>query len=145
MTVLGYQAAQTLGIPAADAGGHQYRVLIGGRLFTVAGILNPLPLAPEIDRSALVGFPVAAALPRLQRASEPDLRPHRRPRDRPGRRAPRAGGRPGGPGRRRVQPALGRADRGARRRRAPTALLLGLGAVALIVGAIGIANVMVIA
>jgi putative ABC transport system permease protein len=28
----------------------------------VAGVLNPLPLAPEIDRSALVGFPVAEQL-----------------------------------------------------------------------------------
>ena len=59
VTVLGYQAAASLGIAAL--GGTPPRVFLGGRWFTVVGILNPLPLAPEIDRSALVGFPVAAA------------------------------------------------------------------------------------
>jgi putative ABC transport system permease protein len=38
------------------------RVRIGGQWFAVAGILSPLPYAPEVDRSALVGFPVAARL-----------------------------------------------------------------------------------
>src|SRR6266567_1087412 len=59
VTVLGYEAAQTLGItrPGPDA-----RVWLGGRWFTVAGILKPLPLAPEVDRSALVGFPIARGL-----------------------------------------------------------------------------------
>ena len=32
------------------------------RWFTVAGILRPVTLAPEIDRAALVGFPAAEAL-----------------------------------------------------------------------------------
>src|SRR5207244_510741 len=35
---------------------------LGQRWFTVLGILDPLPLAPELDRSALVGFPVADRL-----------------------------------------------------------------------------------
>src|SRR5579862_4104769 len=61
VTVLGFQAAQSLGIARIAAVGPPPRVLIGGQWFTVAGILDPLPLAPEIDRSALVGFPVAAA------------------------------------------------------------------------------------
>ncbi|PZG46963.1 ABC transporter permease [Spongiactinospora gelatinilytica] len=52
--VLGAVSAQRLGL--SKAGG---RVWIGGRWFTVLGILDPLPLAPEIDRSALVGFPAA--------------------------------------------------------------------------------------
>ncbi len=58
VTVLGYQAAQTLGIGtlAGDP-----RVRIGGQWFAVQGILNRCPLAPEIDRSALVGFPEAAS------------------------------------------------------------------------------------
>ncbi|GAA3795124.1 ABC transporter permease [Sphaerisporangium flaviroseum] len=56
VVVLGYQAAQTLGITGADAA---TRVWLGGHWFTVSGILDPLVLAPEIDRSALVGFPVA--------------------------------------------------------------------------------------
>jgi putative ABC transport system permease protein len=51
--VLGYQAAITLGI--ADPG-QASRVWIGDRWFYVVGVLGPVPLAPEIDRSALVGF-----------------------------------------------------------------------------------------
>ena len=54
--VLGSVAAQRLGI---DRTGEQ--VYIGTQYFTVVGILNPVPLAPEIDRSALVGWPAAQA------------------------------------------------------------------------------------
>src|SRR5262249_54013623 len=57
VTVLGYAAAEGLGI--ADLSGTP-RVWLGGRWFTVIGILAPLELAPEIDRSALIGFPLAA-------------------------------------------------------------------------------------
>jgi putative ABC transport system permease protein len=56
VTVLGYEAAQTLGIT-----GPGERVWLGGHWFTVSGILNPLPLEPEVDRSALIGFGAAAA------------------------------------------------------------------------------------
>ena len=35
---------------------------IGGEWFVVIGILEPLPLAPEIDRSALIGLPIATEL-----------------------------------------------------------------------------------
>jgi putative ABC transport system permease protein len=52
--VLGAEAARRLGL---DRAGQQ--VWIGGRWFVVTGILNPLPLAPEIDRSALVGWDAA--------------------------------------------------------------------------------------
>ena len=61
VTVLGYRAAQALGVSDL-APPVPPRVLIGGQWFAVAGILNQMPLAPEIDRSALVGFPVAARL-----------------------------------------------------------------------------------
>jgi putative ABC transport system permease protein len=57
--VLGYQAAITLGI--ADPG-QASRVWIGDRWFYVVGLLGPVPLAPEIDRSALIGFPEARTL-----------------------------------------------------------------------------------
>lgn len=57
--VLGAVAAQTLGI---DQVRPQTQVFIDGRYFTVIGILRPVPLAPDIDESALVGFPVANAL-----------------------------------------------------------------------------------
>ena len=52
--VLGSVAAQRLGI---DKVGEQ--VYIGTQYFTVVGILNSVPLAPEIDRSALVGWSAA--------------------------------------------------------------------------------------
>ena len=56
--MLGYQAAATLGIDRLD----QPTCVAWGHWFTVVGILEPLPLAPEIDRSALVGFLGAARL-----------------------------------------------------------------------------------
>jgi putative ABC transport system permease protein len=56
IAVLGFGAAQYLGIDRLDA---PARIWIAGRWFVVAGILNRMPLAPEIDQSALVGWPVA--------------------------------------------------------------------------------------
>jgi putative ABC transport system permease protein len=55
--VLGSVAADRLGVAHAGE-----QVFIGGRWFTVAGVLNTLPLAPEIDRSALIGWSYAATL-----------------------------------------------------------------------------------
>ena len=55
-TVLGAAAATQLGI---DRVGSQ--VWLGGRWFTVVGILHPVTLAPELDRATLVGFPAAEA------------------------------------------------------------------------------------
>jgi putative ABC transport system permease protein len=57
--VLGAEAAGVLGIDRLDT---PVQVWLGGRWFTVVGILKPVALAPEIDRSALVGFPVAESL-----------------------------------------------------------------------------------
>jgi putative ABC transport system permease protein len=53
--VLGAVAADRLGIDRAGQ-----RVYIAGRWFTVVGVLNSLRLAPEIDRSALIGWDMAA-------------------------------------------------------------------------------------
>ncbi|WP_189053277.1 ABC transporter permease [Longimycelium tulufanense] len=52
--VLGSLAAERLGITAPGQ-----QVYLGNQWFTVAGILDEVPLAPEIDRSALVGWQVA--------------------------------------------------------------------------------------
>lgn len=57
--VLGASAARTLGIDRVPPGTQVY---LDGQYFTVTGILRPVPLAPEIDTAALVGFPVANAL-----------------------------------------------------------------------------------
>jgi putative ABC transport system permease protein len=58
-TVLGYQAARTLGIGAITP---TTRIWIGEHWFSVVGILDPLPLAPEVDLSALIGPAIAAQL-----------------------------------------------------------------------------------
>jgi len=56
VAVLGAAAAQRLGIDRVFAG---ERIWLGGRWFYVGGILNPVVLVPSIDSSVLVGFPAA--------------------------------------------------------------------------------------
>lgn len=53
-TVLGATAAERLGVREAGA-----QVWLDGRSTTVVGILEPVPLAQELDLAALVGAPVA--------------------------------------------------------------------------------------
>jgi putative ABC transport system permease protein len=53
VAVLGYQAAQRLGIDRIWPG---EKIWIGGMWFYLAGILNPATLAPQIDSSVLIGF-----------------------------------------------------------------------------------------
>jgi putative ABC transport system permease protein len=140
-TVLGYQAAKGLGIAVLD---QPTRIWLGGHWFTVVGILDPFPLAPELDRSALVGFPVARRL--LGYDGHPSRIYLRTDTERtaavaallPATADP-------------VHPEEVRASRPSdaltarvAAKSATTGLLLGLGAVALLVGGIGIANVMVI-
>ncbi|MGZ3141019.1 ABC transporter permease [Lentzea chajnantorensis] len=52
--VLGGTAAARLGVQEPGV-----QLWIDGQWFTVVGILGPLPLSPEIDRSALVGWEAA--------------------------------------------------------------------------------------
>jgi len=141
VAVLGYSAARGLGI--ADLTGSP-RVLLDDRWFTVAGILAPVDLAPELDRSALIGFPeaadafgyegepsriyvrastertaeVAGLLARAADPEHPEQVAVSRPSDALSARLEVSG--------------------------SATSVLLGLGAVALLVGGVGIANVMVI-
>jgi putative ABC transport system permease protein len=56
VAVLGSVAAKRLGI---DRVFPNQRIWLGGQWFSVAGILEPSPLATEIDTSALVGYPAA--------------------------------------------------------------------------------------
>ncbi len=137
--VLGSKAAERLGITRIGV-----QVWLGNRWFTVIGVLGPMPLAPEIERSALVGFPAAeehlgfdghpttiyersveeaveavrGVLPRTVNPENPEEVDVSRPSDALAARAAAAG--------------------------AFTNLLLGLGAVALLVGGVGVANTMVI-
>ena len=53
VAVLGAEAAQLMGIDRIWPG---ERIWVGGQWFYLAGILNPARLAPQIDTSILVGF-----------------------------------------------------------------------------------------
>jgi putative ABC transport system permease protein len=58
VAVLGSVAAQRLGI---DRIYPDQRIWLGQQWFNIAGILEPSPLEPDIDNSALVGYPAAQA------------------------------------------------------------------------------------
>jgi putative ABC transport system permease protein len=58
VAVLGAEAAQVLGIDRIWPG---ERIWVGGQWFYLAGILRPAPLAPQVDTAVLVGFPAAQA------------------------------------------------------------------------------------
>jgi putative ABC transport system permease protein len=140
--VLGASAASALGI---DRGDGSVQVWLGNHWFSVVGILDPLPLAPELDRSALVGFPVAEQV--LHADGSPVqvyVRTYPTSVDAV-RGVLAATADPAAPQDAAVadptDALIARADASA----AFQSLFLALGAVALLVGGIGIANVMVIA
>jgi len=56
VAVLGSVAADRLGMDRVRA---DQRIWLGDQWFNVAGILKPTPLEPDIDSSALVGYPAA--------------------------------------------------------------------------------------
>jgi putative ABC transport system permease protein len=53
--VIGSSAAQRLGIGTVSA---ETQIVVGGRRFTVVGVLEPVALAAELDSGILVGWPV---------------------------------------------------------------------------------------
>jgi putative ABC transport system permease protein len=137
--VLGAAAARSLGVQVGDS------VWMGDRTFQVVGVLAPVPLSTQIDSSALMGWPIAAGLfdaddhpsqlyvravpsqvvavravlPATANPENPDEVAVTHPSD---------------------ALAAQVATKGAL-----TGLLVALGGIALVVGAVGIANVMVIA
>jgi putative ABC transport system permease protein len=56
VAVLGATAAKRLGVDRVHP---DQRLWLGGRWFNVAGVLKPTPLAPDVDSSALIGYPAA--------------------------------------------------------------------------------------
>jgi putative ABC transport system permease protein len=139
--VLGSVAAERLAITNLDAGPMVY---VEGRWFNVVGILDPLPLAPDIDRSALVGFPIAIELlgaaadaTRIHVRTDPDTIDDTRT-------LLPATANPENPEEVQVSRPSDVLEARAAAETAYTSLFLGLGAVALLVGGVGIANVMVI-
>ncbi|HEY6279278.1 MAG TPA: ABC transporter permease, partial [Streptosporangiaceae bacterium] len=139
VTVLGYEAAQTLGITQPGS-----RVWLGGHWFTISGILNPLPLEPEVDRSALIGFGVAASL--FGYDGHPSRIYVRAAQNQVTAVANLLGATadPASPQDVSVSRPSDALIARIEVQRSGVALFLGLGAVALLVGGVGIANVMVI-
>ena len=139
--VLGHDAAAALGVDRADG---RVSVWLGGQWFDVVGILEPVPLAPELDLSALVGFPAAHHV--LDREAPPTEVYVRTDPTSVGavESVLAATADPSAPQDAAVanpsDALTARADASA----AFQSLFLALGAVALFVGGIGIANVMVI-
>ncbi|MEV6344252.1 ABC transporter permease [Actinoplanes sp. NPDC051851] len=141
VVVLGYQAATTLGV--ADVG-PDTRILIGDYWYVVVGILRPVELAPEIDRAALIG--VDTATTDFGYDGHPTRVYVRTETDRTTQVATmlsRAAD-PESPSRVQVSNPSDVLTARIAVSDATTSLFLGLGAVALLVGGIGIANVMVI-
>jgi putative ABC transport system permease protein len=139
--VLGWVAARRLGVVDLV---QPTEVFIEGRWFTVVGVLNSLLLAPEIDRSALVGLPVAEA--QFHTSDAPDMVYVRAVPSQVVETAdllPRAAY-PQDPAQVNVSQPSAALTAQAEAESAFTSLFLGLGAVALLVAGVGIANVMVI-
>ena len=137
--VLGAAAADRLGVGATGG-----QVWLGKQWFTVVGVLRDAPLAPEIDTSALVGWPAARAY--LSFDGRP-TRIYTRSRDESVEAVRAVLGETANPAAPNEVKVSRPSDALAAKRasdQAFTGLLLGLGAVALLVGGVGIANTMVI-
>ena len=139
--VLGADAAERLGIRSLDPAP---RVWIGGQWFVVIGILERAPLAPEVDGAALIGYPVAAEL--FDTTTSPTTLYVRTVPDQVEavRDVLAASIRPDAPGEVDVSRPSDALEARATTDAALRNLLLALGAVALVVGGVGITNVMVI-
>jgi putative ABC transport system permease protein len=143
MVVLGSVAATRLGIDQVDPATPK-QVWIGGQWFTVVGILDAMPLAPEIERSVLVGWPVAEE--RLSFTGNPGTVYVRAKDDQVEnvRSVLAATASPEHPNE--VEVNLPSEALAAQRlaQQSYSALFLALGGVALLVGGVGVANTMVI-
>ena len=139
--VLGAQAAQLLGIDRVYPG---ERVWLGGMWFYVAGILTSATLAPEIDSSVLVGFPAAEKYLGLDGHPTTIYVRTVTTQTAAVQAVLAATANPENPNEVNVsQPSaalVARADA----QGALNGLFLGLGAVSLLVGAVGVANIMII-
>ncbi|WP_033341744.1 ABC transporter permease [Catenuloplanes japonicus] len=144
VAVLGAEAAHRLGVGPIRTGAPPPQISVGNRWFSVSGILAPVPLAADLDQSVLIGWDAArdtlgfdghptvlyvraddaaledvrAILPATANPQLPGMVMVSRPSD-----ALAA--------RRATQSAFG-------------SLVLGLAAVSLLVGGVGVANTMVI-
>ena len=136
--VLGSVAARRLGIDRA--GEHVY---LAGRWFLVLGIANGLPLATEIDRSALIGWSYATRLgfdghatTLYERSTDQTVQSIRSLLP--------ATANPEHPEEVQISRPSDALTAEAAANRAFNALFLGLGAVTLLAGGVGVANIMII-
>jgi putative ABC transport system permease protein len=143
VAVLGATAAQLLGIDRIRPG---MRIWAGGQWFYITGILNPAVLAPQIDSAALIGFPAAEQYLHFDgHPSEIYVRTVNTQAATTtvdnllGYQA-----NPENPNQVDVSQPSAALTAQADAKGALDSLFLGLGAVALLVGAIGVANIMVI-
>jgi putative ABC transport system permease protein len=143
VAVLGAVTAQLLGIDRIPPG---MRIWVGGQWFYVTGILNQATLAPEINSAVLIGFPAAERYlhfdghpseiyvrtvnTQAATTAVDDLLAYQAS--------------PENPNQVTVSQPSSALTAQADAKGALDTLFLGLGAVALLVGAIGVANIMVI-
>lgn len=139
VTVLGALAAERLGITEPGE-----KIMMNSEYVVVVGILRPVELVPTLDRVALVGFPAAeryfgfdghptTVFERSTDASVDDVRAVLARTVNPGHESTVKISRPSD-----ALAAKAATDQGL------TTLMLGLGAVALLVGGVGVANTMAI-
>jgi putative ABC transport system permease protein len=141
VAVLGAAAAQRLGIDRVYPGA---RIWVGNQWFYLTGILNAALLAPEIDTAVLIGFPAADKY--LGFDDHPSTIYVRARTDQVAavQSVLGATANPESPSDVSVsQPSAALVAR-AKANSALNGLFLGLGAVSLLVGAVGVANIMVI-
>ncbi|MGA5304475.1 ABC transporter permease [Nucisporomicrobium flavum] len=134
--VLGATTARRLGsVPA---------VLIGGRRYTVVGVLQPVPLAPELDSAALIGWDAARTYAGFDGHATTVYTRSKESQVSAVQSVLAATANPENPD----EVKVSRPSDALKAQQATdntfTQLLLGLGAVALLVGGIGVANTMVI-
>ena len=150
VAVLGATAARRLGIDRVHVG---QRIWLGGQWFSVAGILDQAVLAPEVDTSALIGFPAARrhldylSVERGEATAGPPTTIYVRAQTSRVDEVQELLGRTANPAAPNEVDVSQPSDALTARAAAQSALdglFLGLGAVALLVGAVGVANIMVI-
>jgi putative ABC transport system permease protein len=150
VAVLGSTAAQRLGIDRIFPG---TRIWLGGQWFYLAGILDSAVLAPEIDSSVLIGYPAA------QRYLNYTSSAHGEPTSGPPttiyvrtetsqveavQSVLAQTANPEAPNEVNVSQPSAALEARAAAQSALNGLFLGLGAIALLVGAVGVANIMII-
>jgi putative ABC transport system permease protein len=141
VAVLGAAAASRMGIGSIYP---RERIWVGGRWFYLVGVLHPAELAPEIDSAVLIGFPAAKKYLGFDgQPSQVYLRAHteqvKAVHD-----LLAATANPEHPGEVTVSQPSDALVAQAEAKGALNSLFLGLGAVSLLVGAIGVGNVMLI-